>query len=168
MKNDWTDLDTVWTGCKILMFSLGFFYGESCIPAKVLLKPTPSLLTAACVLVAHEFPWLLPTLKSSWAAAGVLIKNSLGFWLGKCARAACANSNYSPSMLLNSQQAGTRGLLLPAAGAELLHHWSSMRGSHPFWSLIYPTVFQKCSGKTPKKALLSIYSDSLTTSLRAK
>lgn len=151
MKNEWTDLDTGWMGCKILVCSLGFFYGESCIPAEVLpgLKPTPSLLTVACVLVAHEFPWLLPTLKSTWAAAVVLMKNSLGFGLGKCARAAYPNSNCSPSVLLNSQQAGTHGLLLPAAGVELLHHWSSMKESHPFLSLIYPTP--QCSKNAVEK-----------------
>lgn len=151
MKNDWTDLDTVWMGCKILVFSLGFFYGESCIPPKVLsgLKSTPSLLTAACVLVAHQFPWLLPTLKSSWAAAGVLMKDCLGFQLGKCGRAACANSNSSPSVLLNSQEAGTHGLLLPAPGTELLHHWSTMSGSHSFLSLIYPTL--QCSKNVVEK-----------------
>lgn len=151
MKNDWTNLNTVWMGCEILFFSLGFFYGESCIPAKVLseLKPTPSLLTAACVLGAHEFPWLLPTLKSNWAAAGVLMKSSSGFWSGKCARAACASSNFSPSVPLNSQQGGTCGLLLPAAGAELLHHWSSMSGCPPFLSLVYPTL--QCSKNAAEK-----------------
>lgn len=151
MKNDWTDLDTVWMGCKILVLSLGFFYGESCIPAKVLpgLKPTPSLPIAACVLVAHEFPWLLPILRISWAAAGVLMKDSLGFQLGKCARAACANSNSSPSVPLNSQQAGTHGLLLSAAVTEPLHHWSSMSGSHSFLSLIYSTL--QCSKNAVEK-----------------
>lgn len=124
MKNDGADLDTVWMRCEILVFSLGFFYGESCIPAKVLsgLKPTPSLLTAACVLVAHEFPWLLPALQSSWAAAVALMKSSLDFQSGKCARAARASSVSSLSVPLNPQQAGPCGLLQPAAGAGLLHH----------------------------------------------
>lgn len=124
MKNDCADLDTVWMGCEILVFSLGFFYGESCIPAKVLpgLKPTPSLLTAACVLVAHELPWLLPTLQSSWAAAVTLMESSLDFQSGKCARAAHASSVSSLRVPLNPQQAGTSGLVLPAAGAGLLHH----------------------------------------------
>lgn len=56
MKNDWADLDTVWMGCKILVFSLGFFYGESCIPAESVARAkTNSFLTNSCLCPGS--PW---------------------------------------------------------------------------------------------------------------
>lgn len=175
-------------GCKVLR-RLGF----STVRAASQLKVSAGLSALWPMVKAISFftnSWLCPSgtqcpptaahgwfswgsLKSSQAAAVGSIKDPLSFSStsssGKGARAVCARSGFSPGVPLGSQQAGTRGLPQPAAGAGWLRHQSCTSGSRPFLKcfLPNPNTFQKRSGKTQRKALLSTYTNSLTTPLHA-
>lgn len=171
MKNDWADLDTVWMGCKILVFSLGFFYGESCIPAKgVARAKTNSFLTNSCLCPGG--PWVPLTAAHTGEQLSCccrLDEELLRFPIGKMRKSSVCQQQLFPKCAAQLP-ASWDPWISPAScwswtiAPLVFYEWIS---SH-FESLPpHPTMFQKCSGKTPKKGLLYIYSDYLTTSLHA-
>lgn len=161
-------------GCKILGF-LGFttVRATSRLQVSERLKPTPSSLTADRIPVARTIPWPLPTLRSSWAAAIARSRipqvSALPAAQGTAQEQPVLAAAFPQVCRLDPGKQGPGGF----PGRELeLHNWATSLvwvDLVPFWSRFCPTLTHSKNvvEKHKKKALLSTYTDSLTTSLHA-